>query len=158
MLLPQIVLDLCSISIFIFIFSHQQHSGSNYVLGAPTVYTHTQAHPTTFTSTNSFRSLNRPGFNKSKEPTTMSRSADCVTVNVTVSRSSYETNPVGALQERFQSRGITPQYRVVQAEGASHAPTFSFQVILGDLTATGSGSSKKQAKVRGGGYILLYIL
>merc|ERR1719511_268065 len=60
--------------------------------------------------------------------------------------SNYETNPVGALQERFQSRGITPQYRVVQAEGASHAPTFSFQVILGDLTATGSGSSKKQAK------------
>ena len=42
--------------------------------------------------------------------------------------SNYETNPVGALQERFQSRGITPQYRVVQAEGASHAPTFSFQV------------------------------
>jgi len=60
--------------------------------------------------------------------------------------SNYETNPVGALQERFQSRGITPQYRVVQAEGASHAPTFSFQVILGDLTATGSGSSKKAAK------------
>jgi RISC-loading complex subunit TARBP2 len=59
--------------------------------------------------------------------------------------SNYETNPVGALQERFQSRGITPQYRVVQAEGASHAPTFSFQVILGDLTSTGSGSSKKQA-------------
>ena len=60
--------------------------------------------------------------------------------------SNYETNPVGALQERFQSRGITPQYRVVQAEGLSHAPTFSFQVILGDLTATGTGSSKKQAK------------
>lgn len=60
--------------------------------------------------------------------------------------SNYETNPVGALQERFQSRGISPTYRVVQAEGASHAPTFSFQVILGELTATGSGSSKKQAK------------
>jgi len=60
--------------------------------------------------------------------------------------SNYETNPVGALQERFQSRGINPTYRVVQAEGASHAPTFSFQVILGELTATGSGSSKKQAK------------
>ena len=67
-----------------------------------------------------------------------------------MSQSSYETNPAGALQERFQSRGITPNYRVVQAEGASHAPTFSFQVILGDLTATGSGSSKKQAKVRVG--------
>jgi len=60
--------------------------------------------------------------------------------------SNYETNPVGALQERFQSRGITPTYRVVQAEGASHAPTFSFQVILGELTSTGTGSSKKQAK------------
>merc|ERR1719309_1732021 len=60
--------------------------------------------------------------------------------------SNYETNPVGALQERFQSRGITPQYRVVQAEGASHAPTFSFQVILGELTSRGTGSSKKQAK------------
>ena len=66
-----------------------------------------------------------------------------------MSRSSYETNPVGALQERFQSRGITPSYRLVQAEGASNAPTFSFQVILGDLgdlTATGSGKNKKQAK------------
>lgn len=60
--------------------------------------------------------------------------------------SNYETNPVGALQERFQSRGITPTYRVVQAEGASHAPTFSFQVILGELNSTGTGSSKKQAK------------
>jgi len=60
--------------------------------------------------------------------------------------SNYETNPVGALQERFQSRGITPTYRVVQADGASHAPTFSFQVILGDMTSIGSGSSKKQAK------------
>jgi dsRNA-specific ribonuclease len=44
--------------------------------------------------------------------------------------SNYETNPIGALQERFQSRGITPTYRVVQADGASHAPTFAFQVII----------------------------
>jgi len=64
----------------------------------------------------------------------------------TANMSNYETNPIGALQERFQSRGITPTYRVVQADGASHAPTFAFQVILGDLTATGTGSSKKQAK------------
>jgi RISC-loading complex subunit TARBP2 len=64
----------------------------------------------------------------------------------TANMSNYETNPIGALQERFQSRGITPTYRVVQADGASHAPTFAFQVILGDITATGTGSSKKQAK------------
>ena len=37
---------------------------------------------------------------------------------------------ISKFQERFQSRGITPQYRVVQAEGASHAPTFSFQVTV----------------------------
>ena len=48
-------------------------------------------------------------------------------------------------QERFQSRGITPQYRVVQAEGASHAPTFSFQVALSSqkniMTKISSSSS-----------------
>jgi len=60
--------------------------------------------------------------------------------------SNYETNPVGALQERFQSRGVTPQYKTVQVEGASHALTFALQVTLGDLTANGTGSSKKIAK------------
>ncbi len=49
----------------------------------------------------------------------------------------YQSNPVGALQERFQSRGIAPQYRMVQAEGASHCPTFSFQVLVADYLAMG---------------------
>ena len=60
--------------------------------------------------------------------------------------STYETNPVGALQERFQSRGISPTYQIIQAEGASHCPTFTYQVFLADLVAWGSGSSKKLAK------------
>eukprot|EP00092_Neocalanus_flemingeri_P037814 GFUD01041164.1.p1 GENE.GFUD01041164.1~~GFUD01041164.1.p1 ORF type:complete len:304 (+),score=103.88 GFUD01041164.1:61-972(+) len=60
--------------------------------------------------------------------------------------SKYLTNPVGSLQEKYQSRGLIPQYKIVRAEGASHSPTFSFQVILGNLASTGSGSSKKQAK------------
>jgi hypothetical protein len=60
--------------------------------------------------------------------------------------STYETNPVGALQERFQSRGINPVYQIIQAEGASHCPTFTFQVFIADLMASGSGNSKKQAK------------
>ncbi len=51
--------------------------------------------------------------------------------------SQYATNPVGALQERFQSRGISPEYRVVQAEGASHCPTFSYQVFIMDYVAMG---------------------
>jgi len=60
--------------------------------------------------------------------------------------SQYSSNPVGALQERYQSRGVAPEYRMVQAEGASHCPTFSFQVFIGDMVSMGSGSSKKQAK------------
>lgn len=57
-----------------------------------------------------------------------------------------DTNPVGALQERYQSRGILPNYRVVQFEGMSHNPVFTYQVNIGDMNAVGSGNSKKQAK------------
>jgi len=56
------------------------------------------------------------------------------------------SNPVGALHERFQSRGMKPKYQVIKATGAAHAPTFSFQVVMGDLTSLGRGSSKKEAK------------
>ena len=60
--------------------------------------------------------------------------------------SKYDTNPIGALEERFQSQGITPQYRELKAEGASHTPTFNFEVILGDQNSKGRGNSKKQGK------------
>ena len=56
------------------------------------------------------------------------------------------TNPIGALQERFQSHGIVPIYQVVHVEGTNHSPTFSVKVSVGKLTATGTGGSKKQAK------------
>ena len=42
--------------------------------------------------------------------------------------SNYESNPVGALQERFQSRGIVPTFQIIQSEGASHCPIFTYQV------------------------------
>ena len=51
--------------------------------------------------------------------------------------SQYNTNPVGALQERYQSRGITPDYRMVQAQGASHCPTFTYQVFVEEFIAMG---------------------
>jgi len=60
--------------------------------------------------------------------------------------SQYDTNPVGALQERYQSRGILPFYRVVHFEGMSHNPVFTYQVTIGEMTAIGTGNSKKQAK------------
>ncbi len=53
------------------------------------------------------------------------------------SMSQYNSNPVGALQERFQSRGIMPNYRMVKADGASHCPTFAFQVFVMEFVAMG---------------------
>jgi len=58
----------------------------------------------------------------------------------------YDTNPIGALQERFQSRGIIPDYKFLNTDGASHCPTFTFQVTVGDISSQGSGQTKKQAK------------
>ena len=37
-------------------------------------------------------------------------------------------------------------YRVVQFEGMSHNPVFTYQVTIGDMSTMGSGNSKKQAK------------
>ena len=42
--------------------------------------------------------------------------------------SNSETNPVGALQERFQSRGVAPEFELIQSEGASHCPIFTYKV------------------------------
>jgi hypothetical protein len=44
--------------------------------------------------------------------------------------SNAETNPVGALQERFQSRGIAPDFELIQSEGASHCPVFTYKVFI----------------------------
>ena len=57
------------------------------------------------------------------------------------SMAQYNSNPVGTLQERYQAMKITPQYRVVQAEGASHCPTFSYQVFVADMVAIGEFKS-----------------
>ena len=57
-----------------------------------------------------------------------------------------DTNPVGALQERYQSSGIFPNYRVVQVEGMSHNPFFTYQVNIVGMNAIGTGKSKKEAK------------
>jgi len=60
--------------------------------------------------------------------------------------SSYDVNPVGALQERFHSNGTGPIFVMTQSEGMSHCPIFTFQVTAAGKTASGSGNSKKQAK------------
>jgi len=57
----------------------------------------------------------------------------------------FIANPVGSLQENYQHFG-TPVYSLFHSKGESHAPTFSYKVTLGDLSAVGTGNSKKYAK------------
>lgn len=66
------------------------------------------------------------------------------------SASSAVKTPVSILQELLSRRGITPNYELVQIEGAIHEPTFRYRVSFSDkempLTAMGTGRSKKEAK------------
>lgn len=58
------------------------------------------------------------------------------------------TDPKTALQEVAARRGAAPPVYVVTGEGPEHARVFTAVVEVGTLvTATGTGSSKKQAEV-----------
>lgn len=61
------------------------------------------------------------------------------------SSSSMKT-PISVLQELLSRRGITPQYDLMQVEGAVHEPTFRYRVSYQDKDAMGTGKSKKEAK------------
>ncbi|KAK3103697.1 hypothetical protein FSP39_021107 [Pinctada imbricata] len=54
--------------------------------------------------------------------------------------------PISFLQEICTKRGITPQYDLIANEGAVHEPVFQMRVTVGDVLATGKGTSKKKAK------------
>lgn len=54
--------------------------------------------------------------------------------------------PISILQELLSRRGITPNYELVQIEGAVHKPMFKYRVSFNDKEAFGCGPSKKQAK------------
>ncbi|GAB1598085.1 interferon-inducible double-stranded RNA-dependent protein kinase activator A homolog [Argonauta hians] len=54
--------------------------------------------------------------------------------------------PISHLQELCTKRGLTPQYDLISNEGATHEPTYMMQVTVGEIVATGKGSSKKKAK------------
>ena len=61
--------------------------------------------------------------------------------------SNYEANPVGFLQERYQSSGCSPLYEVVKSQGQAHAPVFSCKLTVPQgHTVTASANSKKIAK------------
>uniref|UniRef100_A0A8C4JIP8 TARBP2 subunit of RISC loading complex n=1 Tax=Dromaius novaehollandiae TaxID=8790 RepID=A0A8C4JIP8_DRONO len=54
--------------------------------------------------------------------------------------------PISLLQEYGTRIGKTPGYDLLKAEGQAHQPNFTFRVTVGDVSCTGSGTSKKLAK------------
>ena len=59
----------------------------------------------------------------------------------------HDNNPKGALQELTQGRwGSTPRYRTLSVTGPSHQPHYQVEVSIRNLTAAGSGSSRKEAE------------
>ncbi|XP_077978656.1 interferon-inducible double-stranded RNA-dependent protein kinase activator A homolog [Glandiceps talaboti] len=54
--------------------------------------------------------------------------------------------PISILQELCTKRSLTPIYDLIACEGAAHQPKFVYRVTVGEYTANGEGTSKKQAK------------
>eukprot|EP00095_Tigriopus_kingsejongensis_P006651 snap_masked-scaffold363_size195477-processed-gene-0.8 protein:Tk06651 transcript:snap_masked-scaffold363_size195477-processed-gene-0.8-mRNA-1 annotation:"interferon-inducible double stranded rna-dependent protein kinase activator a homolog" len=75
----------------------------------------------------------------------MSEAESMVLEAVTVSPPPAKT-PVSLLQELYVKKGMTPNYDLIQIEGAVHEPTFKYRVTVGEFVATGTGQSKKKAK------------
>uniref|UniRef100_A0A182MT42 DRBM domain-containing protein n=1 Tax=Anopheles culicifacies TaxID=139723 RepID=A0A182MT42_9DIPT len=80
----------------------------------------------------------------------MAKNAECSVPIEEALKTELTTNnmktPISVLQELLSRRGITPQYDLIQVEGAVHEPTFRYRVSYKDKDAMGTGKSKKEAK------------
>jgi len=54
--------------------------------------------------------------------------------------------PVSILQEMCIRKGDVPQYELIHDGGGSHEALFKYKVLVGEMSAIGSGRSKKEAK------------
>ncbi|MEE6489774.1 hypothetical protein FKM82_015676 [Ascaphus truei] len=54
--------------------------------------------------------------------------------------------PIQLLHEYGTKTGSPPVYNFERSEGQAHHPNFTFQVVIGEITSTGEGPSKKIAK------------
>lgn len=66
--------------------------------------------------------------------------------------------PISYLQELCTKRGLTPVYVISTNEGAVHEPSFTATVTVGDISASGQGTSKKKTKHAAAQMILGQIL
>ena len=62
-----------------------------------------------------------------------------------ISEKIFET-PISTLQEYCRKLGKTPQYDLTALEGKGHQPLFVYRCMVGEISASGQGGSKKQAK------------
>jgi hypothetical protein len=67
-------------------------------------------------------------------------------------------NKVGALQEKYQSRGVFPLYTVVRRQGPPHSVLFTCQVNLGYLESRATGQTKQAAKQAAAGKMLYSVI
>jgi ribonuclease-3 len=65
-----------------------------------------------------------------------------------LSKASFTRDHKSELQNIAQGKGFgTPVYRIIKTEGQSHNPIFHVQVVIkGNVLATGTGHSKKEAE------------
>ncbi|XP_053554480.1 interferon-inducible double-stranded RNA-dependent protein kinase activator A homolog A-like [Bombina bombina] len=54
--------------------------------------------------------------------------------------------PIQMLHEFGTKNGNPPLYTMEKAEGQAHEPYFTFRVVIGDISCSGEGPSKKMAK------------
>lgn len=54
--------------------------------------------------------------------------------------------PVSLLQEQMMRKGHTPHYELIMDGTGSHDPIFKYQVTVDNISAIGTGRSKKEAK------------
>lgn len=56
-------------------------------------------------------------------------------------------HPKSALQELVQARGLAPTYEILAVSGPDHDRVFTVRVTVGDVSAEGTGRSKKLAEM-----------
>jgi len=67
-------------------------------------------------------------------------------------------NKVGALQEKYQARGIFPLYTIIRKQGPPHGVSFTCQVNLGYLEFRATGNTKQAAKQAAAGKMLYSVV
>jgi ribonuclease-3 len=79
----------------------------------------------------------------------------CLGEFITLETAQAAASPKSELQERMQAVGKTVTYRITEATGPAHAPSFTAEVLIDEVPAGhGQGVTKKQAEAAAAAYAL----